>query len=1249
MEDELNNDIVHPQVRAHITSLVSALGGYSLDDDDGYKLGDDALEVLRDLKKWIRFYDEKTNRMDVARCLAEANLVGSDLLHILALWSPNDTSKYKARIALACLEVMVPLTWPIEKDRETMTVNHHRHLPVLQLAQVGYKRAIINFDAAPILGTAVRVALPSMAIPIGDRSARDQGIIKLVLYFLRNIAMITPPPGVKYEGDESQISRSALIDAFSFQDIFLTILTIASNMGEDFRTEDVIVMEIIFHLVKRVDSSKLFVSEKRLHKMKEDELAAAMKKEAAMLRSYSKNAPTRHSRFGTMIWVKRESGKLATVSGQDALLDATARERKMDNSKSFKPPRRARREDMEPKDLGPPVSLDERARQQLQSFVSDFLDSGFNPLFSHVRRSIDREAPHVLPSHSSQFFYLVAWFLEAERMRRKARNDSKKTSTEDDVGSFNLVAEVLNQEMFITLNRALNRAYGDKDWRLLTTVMRCFTQILLTVQEMFASGNEEDEEIADNILSRLFYEETTHDAIANIVRTYKDQGFEYLDACTELTHTFVRILEAYSKQNVDLQVRSRKRRRRKKKAAKAAGNDGGDEDQGDVEDDSEDDERQAEQTSQERKFDFKRFSMRFVPQGVVDTFVTFTKYYRDLDDSQLKRAHRYFFRLAFKQDMSVMLFRLDIIHLFYNMIKGPEPLDKNSSMYGEWEELAKQILRKCFKKLEERPALFTELLFSKINSTAHYLEYGHEKQTVSSNPRPAAELEFKREVDRERQIAIVVGVLLDRNQTDHLDWLKKQLTEAESERRAWENAEKAWAAEGLDGGAAGGTAETGVAKVAPHATMRPDNDARRTAIFKNPHLRLLMKLVGLERLAPSLDETPDSIWVVPGTITADSLKETISLISQAEFNPPTFENGELAEDQLRRKSAARGRAARHDDGGDIDMNGFLNDGSEEEDDGAGILFPRGGPTTRKRTAEDEPPPPKKQRRRRRRKGEGEDGEEEAPETEEQREARLRARRKKERERARRIKSAMYVDLREDDSDWEGNKEADREFFARERERQALKDASFGLLGSGSRPSGVGADLWEELLGFGGGDVVASDEEEEDNAGDKGAKRGRKRKSLSDGDSDGDSISGEEEDDDGGATAESESESGSSSSSSVANRRSSTKRRPSKRQRKLIQKKEKRAAELSGSSDEDEDMTGTDNVMDSTQSSKDGAVTNDTPLSSSPGRQTAADTAAEKSAERMDEEDDNVPVVKTVAARARPRARAGFIVESSDEE
>lgn len=731
--------------------------------------------------------------MDVARCIHQANLIEGDLLPILKTWPENSIeNKFRSRIALACFELMVPLTWPMSSDKETMTVNHHRHLPVLQLAQVQYKRAIINFDGARVLHAAVRVALPAMAMPSGDRTARDQGIIKLTLFFLRNMASIAPPPNVKYDGDETQISRSALIDAFSYQDIFHLLLTIASNMGEDFRTEDTTVMEIIYHLVKRVDIERLFLTESQANRAKAAELSTMMKKESNMLKSHNRKGPTRHSRFGTMIWVTRDGNKMSSLSGQDALADATVLNKKMDDNKTFKPPRRARKENKWGQDLGLPAKLNARANGQLRAFVEDFLDSGFNPLFQHVRKTIDREAPHLLVYHRRQFFYLVAWFLEAERQRRSLRKTSPPQS-DPDVNSFQLVAGVLNQEMFITLSRALHESYDMKDWTELASVMRCFTQILLTVHEMTECGSEGDQEIAENVLSRLFYEEATHDVIANIIRTYKDQDFEYLDAATELVHHFLRILEAYSKQNVDMQVRSRKRTRRRKRST---AQEKGDEDEAPV-DNSEDDEEAAERTSKERKFDFHRFCVRFTPQGVVDAFAKFTKYYRDLNDAQLKRAHRYFYRVAFKDDMSVMLFRVDILHLFHNMIKGPSPLDKASSMFRDWEELVRQILKKCTKKLNERPELLIEMLFSKFPGVAFFLEYGYERQTISkSQPKAGAELEFKYTHELDQQIAIAVGALLDKNGGDHVEWLRGNLSDAESERVAWAAAEQARRDEG---------------------------------------------------------------------------------------------------------------------------------------------------------------------------------------------------------------------------------------------------------------------------------------------------------------------------------------------------------------------------------------------------------------------------------------------------------------------
>lgn len=735
--------------------------------------------------------------MDVARCIADDNLVEGDLLPILAQWTEHDANnKSKTRLAVACFELLVPLTWPFDTDVARLTVNHYRHLPVLRQAQLNYKRAVINYDASRILSQSVRISLAAMITPIRDRTVRDQGLIKLSLFFLRNIAMIAPSADTNNEGDDSQVSRSVTIDAFVYQDIFVLILTIASNMGTEFNTEDVILMEIIFHLVKRVDVTKLFLSEQQFNKAQAEELSSLMAKEKKMLGAYNRTAPTRHSRFGTMVWVKRDKHKMSSISGQQSLMRSSKKQQLIDEGKQSKSARRKKPEEPAAKDLGPPAKLNSVANDQLRPFIEQFLDSGFNPLFQHVRKTIDNDASHLLHYHPRQFFYLVSWFLEAERARRTYRSPGARNSH---VRSFNLIAGVLNQEMFITLSRSLLASYNQKDWNDLAAVMRCFTQILITVQEMTESSNEEDQDIADNILARLFYEDSTHDCIATIVRTYKDQDFDYLDAATELAHHFLRILEGYSKKNVDMLVRSRKNVRKKKKNKNA--NDGSNEttqdgtnnavgNEGD-DNESAEDEETAAATFKERKFDFERFAARFIPQGVVDTFVALTKHYKDLTDNQLKRAHRYFHRVAFKHGASVMLYRVDIIHLFHGMIQGPEPLDKRSAMYKEWEELIKQILKHCIRKIQERPQLIVEMLFSKIPSTMFYLEKGYEKPTSTTVSRPGAELEFKTTTERDKQIAIAVHAMFDKNENNLVLWVKKTLSEALEVRRAWEVAHDA--------------------------------------------------------------------------------------------------------------------------------------------------------------------------------------------------------------------------------------------------------------------------------------------------------------------------------------------------------------------------------------------------------------------------------------------------------------------------
>ena len=981
------------------------------------------MACLKDLKKWLKLYDEKADRLDVARCLAEANAVEGDLLEILASWPESALQdRMKSKIALACVELLVPLTWPIEKNDAEMTVNHHRHVPYLKLAQASYKRAILKHRSGSVLRKIVQTGLPSIAMPIAERTPRDEGIIKLILYLFRNLATISPSRVSSDKEENREVSRSSNIEVFHKQDVLALLLTISSNTGEDFNTQDTIVMEVLFHLLKGVDVESLFMDKKQLSDKNHDELKALLGKEANMHRSYLKNAPTRHNRFGTMIWVKRDgAGRHSTVSGQEILKSNQRTLTKMDHSKKWnKPKQRSKEDQTAPDRFDMPVSLTESSRLILKLFVEEFLDSAFNPLFNHIRRAMEREGDRVLDSHKQQYFYLVSWFLEAERARRRQKNLANNENKDNRISetfepdSFGLVASVLIQEFFVLLNRFMQNALDLKAWRELQAGMRCFSQILLIVQEMSQSTLPEDQEIAENIQNRIFYEEVTHDRILAILKGYNDQGFGYLDTCTELAHTFLRMLELYSRQNVNLHIRSKRRVRKSKKPVKAervSGDDDGDE-ASDMEE-----VREAERVSKERKFDFTRFSAKFFTQGCVDTFVSFIKFFNDLSPEQLKRAHRFFYRVAFKQDYSVMLFRVDIIALFSQLVTGPEGLDPKNPVFREWEELVRQIIKKLMKKLNQQPEIFVELLFSKISSTTFYLEHGYEKQTVTSRSRPPAPLEVKGSMTFDKQIGVMVAILYH-DHMDYVQWISQTLAKAADERQSWENEATARCIEqqSKDNGDSEHSLHQPSDMEAPSIVTTAPSEGIRIATFKDAKLRLLMSLSGFERLGD--EDKPNAIWIIPSPLSASQLRNNHRTIEKHLQNP-IFYYGEdepiPAEDMVRRSLKEMPSRAEYDD----DSESSDTQGGEE------FLFPAGGPTNTANSRELSLNKLKKQRRKRRTDDETRELDDETLK------ARRVARAKADIERRRGIKSEQFVH----DSDEEDDEERDREFFAHEEKRR----------------------------------------------------------------------------------------------------------------------------------------------------------------------------------------------------------------------
>lgn len=877
-----------------------------------------------------------------------------------------------------------------------MTLNLHRHTPYVQQAQVVYKAGILGWDTCSILRQIVRISLPSIAMTRDDRTNRDEGIMKLVLYFLRNITVISQIPNLPSQSLDNEVSRSTTIQAFRQQDVFALLLTMCSNMGEDFNLQDVIILEILFNLVKGVEVKKLWMTEDQRKTHEVSELKDVLGEEKGMLRDYAKAAPSRHGRFGTMVWIKRDQERMSTVSGQDNLRGGDRALFNMDKTKKWTKPQQRRR-DIEHTihDFDHSTRLSSQAGELLRSFAEEFLDSGFNPLFVHLRKAIEREVERLLEINYRQYFYTVSWFLEAERLRRekqKREHKDKKIVADFEVESYSLVAGVLNQETFITLNRYMQTSYDNKDWQDLNASMRCFTQILLTVQEMAQSPLEDDQEIADNIQNRIFYEETTHDRIIAFLKGYKDQGFGYLDACTELSHVFLRMLERYSKENVDLQIRSKKRAHRKRKEAAVEANPEAKE-----QDSEEEDNVDTVQVSKERKFDFTRFAAKFTSQSSIDTYIAFVTFYQDLSVDQLKRAHRFFHRVAFKQEFGVLLHRVDIVALFYKMVKGPEGLDVSHSMYKDWSELIRQLFKQMFKKLNQRPELLIEMLFSKIKNTIFYLEYGHEKQSVTASRAPA-DLEVRPGKDVEEQVGIVVASLINDSKENLVKWVRIQIERAADERRGWEDA------------AAARDSEGGTESEKPtYISVRPTDEEVHMAMFKNAKLRLLMRLVGFEMTGE--EDVLGAAWIVPSTLTATKLEDTKEILKQLELKPWAPKNGEgTAADLLKRAPNAT------TEGDELRRDAFIDD-SEGEDQLEDFLYPE---NLRQPSAKDAIAKLKESRKRKH---------VEDPLDDDIFDAKRKAKEEAALERRRRIKSDLYIR----DSDDEMDEDERKEFFRQEEE------------------------------------------------------------------------------------------------------------------------------------------------------------------------------------------------------------------------
>jgi replication fork protection complex subunit Tof1/Swi1 len=253
----------------------------------------------------------------------------------------NEGSEKLDRIAVACLELLVPLTWPLELNRLTSPVNHYRHAPALEQARLRYKGVLLNHSSKKVFKAIIRLTIPTLMKRRQERSMREEGILRLCIYLFRNILAIDID--TKDSDIDSSTSRNHTIEVFREQKALDFLITVSAGMGVQFEQQSTGCLECLFYLLRGLKVEDIFVKPKSIGDNEKENIPVVINgglkdlldAEKNIRKDIQRGASTRHNRFGTMISVVAGDAHRYTVSGQTALAGNAQTLQQLDSRKTW--------------------------------------------------------------------------------------------------------------------------------------------------------------------------------------------------------------------------------------------------------------------------------------------------------------------------------------------------------------------------------------------------------------------------------------------------------------------------------------------------------------------------------------------------------------------------------------------------------------------------------------------------------------------------------------------------------------------------------------------------------------------------------------------------------------------------------------------------------------------------------------------------------------------------------------------------
>lgn len=764
---KVNETYTSKILRAHISVLVSALGGPDHSSPEGlYKLGHDALACLKDIKRWLRSVDDRNGLADVALACAECGLVTNDLTVILCQWDkpPKGVKRTKTtdKIMLACLELLVLLTWPVDVNRKTLMKDYTAKTNARR-AQLTYKHHILSFKGGRTLKAVIRLGLDALQLPKDEREPRDINILRLIMFFIRNVLFIEPlppskaPKAITNSADlpngmnPDDISLNAVLTTFEKNKCLLFLTSVAHSLLNDLTDESfgLLAVECLSLLLKTVPVTSLFTVTSPPQDVSTTvppatsavglQLQDLLSEEEKRKRRQKNTVSTRHGRFGTLLSIQTpDSASYYTVSGQEALASTYGTLNKLDRTKKWHKASSFKYDSNEYVKKST-AFLNQRAGQILVNFVDQLLVSGsFNNMLKFVSHHLTNIANDAGLGHRgmldaidghelASYFMTITWFFRYKREKLAYYQTTKQKPSDDEDGlDYGSIGTALSEVNFILLISYFRSSFDAKDYDSFHVAMICLREMLLISNSIFlkersqkeyelASEDDinEDRELAEGIMRKLFSQKQFLDMMVNVPKTASKHSPEYLSVAVSVVHVLLKCFEALANEDIKLYIKTR---RKMSKLNKRGGlNNDMDRQHWDLIDrgsDEEDDDEQIRYITQERKLDFKNTEIRFFHSDIVSTHVDYLTRYEDLTHEEIKRGISFFHRLFVVRKDFAALFRLDFMNLIYKLRNH---LPRFSSIRRHVEEFIVYFMKK-FKAAFERFPVAVELLFPRFEN-----------------------------------------------------------------------------------------------------------------------------------------------------------------------------------------------------------------------------------------------------------------------------------------------------------------------------------------------------------------------------------------------------------------------------------------------------------------------------------------------------------------------------------------------------